>query len=70
MNHLNTTSACRCPHHLVQPILIILFGGSFLAGNMGYLGADIIRIVWPTLIILIGVAKLFAGSCKCFERGS
>ncbi|KND49228.1 MAG: hypothetical protein AB203_02420 [Parcubacteria bacterium C7867-008] len=70
MNHVNTSSSCRCPHHLVQPILIILFGGAFLAGNTGYLTADIIRIVWPSLIILTGVAKLFGGSCKCYERGA
>jgi predicted RND superfamily exporter protein len=66
MNHVTPASHCRCPHHKVVPVLIILFGLSFLLGTLGWLDASIIRFAWPTLIILIGVVKLFSGSCKCY----
>jgi len=70
MNHMSPASACRCIHHKVVPILIVLFGLCFLLGNLGYLTADIIRIAWPSLIILIGLVKFGSGSCKCYERSA
>lgn len=70
MNHVNPAGACRCVHHKVVPILIILFGLSFLLGTLGYLDASFVRLAWPTLIILVGLVKLFSGSCKCYERAA
>jgi hypothetical protein len=70
MNHMNSTSACSCVHHKIWPILIIIFGAIFLFGNLGYLSAEIIRIAWPSTIILIGLVKLGSGSCKCYEKGA
>lgn len=68
MNHMNPAGACRCVHHKVVPILIILFGLVFLLGTLGYLDANIARIAWPTIIILVGLVKLFSGSCKCYAQ--
>lgn len=67
MNHMNSAAHCRCVHHKIVPLLIVLFGASFLLGNLGYLDGALIRIAWPTLIILIGLVKLGSGSCRCYQ---
>ncbi len=54
---------CKCHHHKIVPLAIILIGLSVLFTNLGYLSADTNAIVWPVLLIVIGVIKL--GKCKC-----
>lgn len=66
MNHMNQMGHCRCVHHKVVPVLVILLGLTFLLGTLSYLPADIARLTWPTLIILIGIVKLCSGGCKCY----
>jgi hypothetical protein len=71
MNHVNTAAHCRCVHHKVVAILIILLGLFFLVMNFGLwpdVPSFVIRGGWPTIILLIGVAKLFSGSCKCYMQ--
>ena len=50
---------------MIVALLIILFGVSFLVANLGYLPAEVFRLAWPSIIIAIGLVKLFSGRCSC-----
>ena len=56
---------CPCVHHKMVPILILLVGLTFLLTAMGIESAEVNSYVWPVLIILIGLQKLFQNQCKC-----
>ncbi len=60
---------CKCPHHKVVPLMITLIGVVFLLGNMGTMSMQTVGIVWPVLVIVIGVMKLMKGACKCCMNG-
>lgn len=68
MNHVNQDSHCRCKHHVVGPILIILIGLSFLLGHLGVIDELTYSVSWPVFIILLGLTKLGGGACKCYMR--
>jgi hypothetical protein len=57
---------CKCPHHKVVPILVILIGLDFLAGAVGVLSWTFVDITWPILVIIGGIVKL--GGCKCCNK--
>ena len=56
---------CKCVHHKVVPILVILFGALFLLGNWEIMSWDAVNMLWPILVIIGGVMKLTKGKCKC-----
>jgi len=56
---------CNCSHHKVVPLLVALFGLLFLLGNLGYVGANYVNIIWPVLALVGGLAKLFENNCRC-----
>lgn len=56
---------CKCPHHKVFPILIVLFGLTFLLGALGVLTEGAVSIIWPLIVIIAGLKKLGKGMCKC-----
>jgi len=58
---------CKCPHHKAMPILVILFGLTFLLGAWGTLSQETVNFVWPVLVILAGVVKMTKGMCKCCQ---
>jgi len=41
----------------------------FLLKNMGYIATDAWTIVWPVLLIVVGLGLLFRRGCWCFRRG-
>jgi len=55
--------SCKCPHHMIMPIAIILFGLSFLLTNLGVMTVAANNIVWPVIVILVGLKKTMR--CKC-----
>ena len=57
--------ACNCVHHMVIPILVVAFGATFLMGQLGFISEATVSIVWPILVMMAGLKKLFAGLCKC-----
>ena len=57
-------STCGCPCHRTIGTLIALFGLTFLLGHLNIMSADMVRIIWPTLIILGGLKKTFKGTPK------
>ena len=54
---------CKCPHHKVMPILVILFGLDFLLGTLGTLTWGFVNVSWPILVIIAGCMKLL--NCGC-----
>lgn len=60
-------SPCKCTHHKVLPVLVILFGLTFLLEGLGVITSSFAMIVWPVLVIAGGVMKLVSstGMCKC-----
>jgi len=58
-----------CPCHKMVGIFIILFGLTFLLGTLNVISQQIVNIVWPSLIILVGLKKLGSGMCKCCDKG-
>ena len=65
------TQACptQCKCHKMGPLLIILIGVTFLLGALGYVSEGTVAIVWPILLILIGMKKMGGGMCKCCKKG-
>lgn len=57
---------CKCPHHKVLGIALILIGLAFLLQDFGVLAASVVAIIWPILVIIVGAVKL--GGCKCCSR--
>jgi hypothetical protein len=57
---------CKCPHHKVIPIMIILIGLDFLLGAIGTLQPPFVNVSWPILLIIIGGVRL--GGCSCCAR--
>jgi len=56
---------CKCPHHKVVPLLVVLFALAFFLKAMGVLSAGFVDLAWPVLVGLAGLMKLSKGMCKC-----
>ncbi len=56
---------CGCMHHKMIPVLVVIFGFLFLGQYYGWFVAETVAMVWPVLVILGGLTKLFSGMCKC-----
>lgn len=61
----NTQSNCKCVCHKAVPVLIVLLGLTFLLKELGVLSAGMTNIVWPVIVIVVGLKKLMGKSCKC-----
>lgn len=56
---------CRCPHHMMGAIFVVLFGLTFLLQAMNVLSVGAVSYIWPSILILAGVSKMCAGMCSC-----
>jgi len=52
---------CKCPHHKMWPLLIILVGLTFLLEAFGVFSSMAVNVIWPILLIIFGFSKM----CKC-----
>ena len=59
---------CLCKHHRIVPILIMLFGLTFLLYALNLLSWGAAAIIWPIIVILTGLAKLKGGLCACYMK--
>ena len=66
---MNGEGKCGCPCHKMGGIGIALVGLTFLLGNLGVLSAQVVGIVWPSLLILGGLKCCCKGKCKCCKEG-
>ncbi|MDO8523166.1 MAG: hypothetical protein Q7S12_02680 [bacterium] len=69
MNNESGNNVCKCPHHKMVPVLVVLFGLTFLLGALDVLSAGTVNIAWPILVVLAGLMKMMTGACKCCDRG-
>lgn len=60
--------SCPCMHHKMIPLFIILIGILFLLKTLGALDAMTVGILWPLLLILIGLQKMFGSACSCCKK--
>lgn len=52
---------CKCMHHSVAPIAVMLIGVAFLLQAFGVLQSNIVSMAWPVLLIVAASTKM----CKC-----
>jgi uncharacterized membrane protein len=60
---------CSCMHHKMVPMYIILIGLIFLLNGLGILSGIATGILWPIVLILIGLQKIVGRKCPCCQRG-
>lgn len=63
-------NVCGCKCHKgkgLKGILVILIGLTFLLADVGVLSPMAAGVVWPILLILIGI-KMMAHMCKCCSK--
>ncbi len=60
---MNQSGMCKCPHHKVVPVALILIGLAFLLQTFNVISGALVAMIWPVLVIIIGIVKL--GGCKC-----
>ena len=60
--------SCQCPHHKMIPLFIVLIGLLFLIKAFGAFDAQTVAILWPLLLILIGLQKMFGSACSCCKK--
>ena len=65
MMHGGACAMCKCAHHKMTPVLVVLFALLFLLGNLGMVSMKTVDIGWPILVGLAGLMKLTGGMCKC-----
>jgi hypothetical protein len=59
---------CPCPHHKMVPIFLILIGLTFLLNTFMVIDSHVTAIIWPILVIAIGLQKIFETRCSCCSR--
>ena len=60
---MENEKVCKCTHHKVVPACITLIGLVILLGAMNVLTVGAVSIMWPLLLIIIGLTKMMG--CKC-----
>ena len=59
---------CKCPHHKMKPLFIVLIGLIFLLRELGKLDAHTADLAWPVLLMAFGAMKLCGPMCKCCAK--
>ncbi len=60
-----TENKCGCPCHKIIPVLVVLFGLLFLLQAVNVVSTEFTAIVWPIIVMAVGLNKLAKGMCKC-----
>lgn len=59
------SKCCNCGCHKGAGLMVVIFGGIFLLGALGVLEAQVVNLLWPIIVILVGLMKLGKGRCRC-----
>jgi uncharacterized membrane protein len=70
MEHMNPAPHCRCHHHKIGAILVVLLGIVLLLQNLGTITMMMGGLWIAILVIVFGLTRLMGGSCKCYMHGS
>jgi hypothetical protein len=57
--------ACRCPHHMTVPILIVAVGIILLLSSLDVLTGRGMSVSFALLVIVAGVLMAIKRSCRC-----
>ena len=63
MNPNEASKSCKCGHHKIKPLAVILFALSWLLATTGVFSWNTLNIIWPILLIVVMIPKL--ANCKC-----
>lgn len=58
-------SACKCPHHLTGPVVIIAIGVIMLLSVLGVLQGVGVGVALSVIIIVLGVMMALKRTCRC-----
>lgn len=64
-NHCDSACQCKCPHHYLAGVWVLLIGLDVLLGHLGVLSAHVVGIIWPVCLMLLGLHGIVRRSCKC-----
>jgi len=64
-NCCDTEKRCSCFHHSMFGVWMMLIGLLFLLGHFEVIGANIVSMSWPIVLMLAGLQKAFQHKCKC-----
>lgn len=56
---------CSCPHHKIGPLAIFLIGLVFLLQALGVISMELTNLLWPILLMVMGLMKMSGGMCAC-----
>ena len=59
---------CGCMHHKMVPALVVVFGSLFLLNAYGMLADATLMIMWPLVVIIAGIGKMFSSACSCCNK--
>jgi hypothetical protein len=59
---------CTCACRKVVGLCVALIGLTFLLGALNILTARAVEILWPILLLFIGVELVICGKCKCCDK--
>ena len=68
MDQMSSGMSCMCPHHKVVPVAVVLIGLTFILGATQIITPYAVSLIWPTLLVIIGLTKMCSGSCKCCTK--
>ncbi|MGD0060315.1 MAG: hypothetical protein ABSD58_12935 [Verrucomicrobiia bacterium] len=60
--------SCSCQCHKVVGLFIALIGLTFLLGAFNVFSQRAVEVVWPILLVLIGMKLTCTGKCKCCDK--
>lgn len=66
---MQNMKSCRCPHHSMAGIFLVLIALTFFLGNYGIIEEHTASIIWPIFLGLLGLQKAFSRRCKCCPAG-
>ncbi|MEK9175382.1 MAG: hypothetical protein AAB795_02190 [Patescibacteria group bacterium] len=58
---------CKCHHHKVAPLLLVVLGIVFLLGSIGQISLQVIATSFSIIVIFVGLVKFVGGMCKCYS---
>ena len=59
---------CHHHHRKMFAWMAVLFGLTFLLGDMNILTASAVSMIWPILVIIVGVKMMCKCHCKDHEE--
>lgn len=57
--------SCKCMHHNLVGIAVLVIGAAFLLQTLGVLSASAVSYIWPIALVVAGGVKAFGNKCSC-----